>query len=489
MIRRIATLALIWVALATLLVAHATALVAHATVARADSRAAFREGVRAYEEGRWADAAVLLRTAVAEDPRDSKERVTIAGLRRIPYVPNVVLALALAKTGRCEEAVPYMEAAVAHDIAGADAPVFYRQMVMVRAECGRELRATWVADADSAIAEGRRVATEIAAILARPRIARILADAGQVAERAARARELLDSAATLLDGGRRSNDPKELRDASRSAASGRDQLLEIRGEVVARLREAVTQILEPVNRAVRAAEQAQSRFQGLRDGPVADAALSDSTDLGQRAAAAAGQLNEAREKIRAARERKDPFELDEASELAAAAEKAYTDLHAAATRALAKVAADSRPAAKTSDAAATPKVAPPVAGTPGVAGTPPQTDLTPAGTPSATAGATTRETAPVQLGDGARFYFAGDYQSTLDTLVVDSTWPARARAHAHLLRAAAYFARFRSGGEADPELLSAARSELAQGRAADASVSADARFFPPAFIALAATRP
>jgi hypothetical protein len=65
----------------------------------------FREGVLAFEKKDWATAERLMRETVAGNPNEVNGTVSIAGSWFETYVPHYFLARALAKQGRCAEAL------------------------------------------------------------------------------------------------------------------------------------------------------------------------------------------------------------------------------------------------------------------------------------------------------------------------------------------------------------------------------------------------
>jgi len=69
----------------------------------------FREGVIAFEKGEWAKAETAMRAAVAANPNETEGTVSIAGSWFETYVPHYFLARALAKQGKCKEALKEFE--------------------------------------------------------------------------------------------------------------------------------------------------------------------------------------------------------------------------------------------------------------------------------------------------------------------------------------------------------------------------------------------
>ena len=75
----------------------------------AQAPSTFKEGVLAFEKQEWAKAEKLMRETVAVNPRESEGTVSIAGSWFETYVPHYFLARALAKQGKCAEALKAFE--------------------------------------------------------------------------------------------------------------------------------------------------------------------------------------------------------------------------------------------------------------------------------------------------------------------------------------------------------------------------------------------
>jgi len=86
-------------------IAAALALLLFATLANAQAPKSFAEGVVAFEKGEWKKAEQLMRETIAANPNESAGTVSIAGSWFETYVPHYFLARALAKQGKCEEAL------------------------------------------------------------------------------------------------------------------------------------------------------------------------------------------------------------------------------------------------------------------------------------------------------------------------------------------------------------------------------------------------
>ena len=74
-------------------------------VLNAQAPKSFAEGVVAFEKGEWKKAEQLMRETVAANPNESAGTVSISGSWYETYVPHYFLARALAKQGKCEEAL------------------------------------------------------------------------------------------------------------------------------------------------------------------------------------------------------------------------------------------------------------------------------------------------------------------------------------------------------------------------------------------------
>jgi hypothetical protein len=72
---------------------------------QAQAPPSFREGVLAFEKKEWKDAEKLMRETIAANPNETSGTVSISGSWFETYVPHYFLARALAKQGRCAEAL------------------------------------------------------------------------------------------------------------------------------------------------------------------------------------------------------------------------------------------------------------------------------------------------------------------------------------------------------------------------------------------------
>jgi hypothetical protein len=76
---------------------------------QAQAPPSFREGVLAFEKKEWKDAEKLLRETIAANPKEMDGTVSISGSWFETYVPHYFLARALARQGKCAEALKEFE--------------------------------------------------------------------------------------------------------------------------------------------------------------------------------------------------------------------------------------------------------------------------------------------------------------------------------------------------------------------------------------------
>jgi hypothetical protein len=75
----------------------------------AQAPTSFREGVLAFEKKEWKNAEKFMRETIAANPKESEGTVSIAGSWFETYVPHYFLARALARQGKCAEALKEFE--------------------------------------------------------------------------------------------------------------------------------------------------------------------------------------------------------------------------------------------------------------------------------------------------------------------------------------------------------------------------------------------
>lgn len=87
----------------------ALALLLFALSLQGQAPTSFREGVLAFEKKEWKNAEKFMRETIAANPKESEGTVSIAGSWFETYVPHYFLARALARQGKCAEALKEFE--------------------------------------------------------------------------------------------------------------------------------------------------------------------------------------------------------------------------------------------------------------------------------------------------------------------------------------------------------------------------------------------
>jgi hypothetical protein len=85
------------------------AVISFAATLDAQAPPSFAKGVLAFEKKEWAAAEKLMREAVAGNPNEVNGTVRVEGQWFETYVPHYFLARALAKQGKCAEALKHFE--------------------------------------------------------------------------------------------------------------------------------------------------------------------------------------------------------------------------------------------------------------------------------------------------------------------------------------------------------------------------------------------
>jgi len=92
---------------------------------------------------------------------------------------------------------------------------------------------------------------------------------------------------------------------------------------------------------------------------------------------------------------------------------------------------------------------------------------------------------PEALEEGADLFFRGEYKQALSKLDAAGNAPdAPLQLHVHLFKAAAQYALYVRGGETDKAMLDQVRAEIARSKQIDSGFKPDARAFAPRFLAL-----
>lgn len=213
----------------------AAALLLQAAVARADYRESYRKGVQAANAESWAEAARLMRAALAERPREG-EPVVLDGERREPYLPRYYLGLALFNSGDCLGARRQWEAARRQG-ALRRSP-FYATVERLNQECQRRVAreasaAESVRAVEASVRKAEALAGALAVLESNPEV--VGDDREAVVHGLREGRSRLAEARSRLDGGRRSSDLSELAKARELTQRATDELEKARRKAMRHL--------------------------------------------------------------------------------------------------------------------------------------------------------------------------------------------------------------------------------------------------------------
>ena len=245
-------------------------------------------------------------------------------------------------------------------------------------------------------------------------------------------------------------------------------LVKDRGSCEARLAQATPKTPATPNPALHAVAAAENEVNAADAASRSVAALAGEADLSpvwaKEASLSGAQkhgtdlLAQAKAKLEAAKKKPDAAIANEARDLAANASKQF---EAARQAANAKREESQRAAQKASEEKAHRAEVMPV---------------TPAQSPAASG-------PPAELRQGARAYFGGEYAQAIQTLS-GTQFQGKAALHALLIRAAARYALYASGGRKDEALKRDATTDIQACRRLDASFSPDPQVFSPRFLEL-----
>ncbi len=243
--------------------------------------------------------------------------------------------------------------------------------------------------------------------------------------------------------------------------------------------EAFAQRTARAEQRIERCEAALGRISDLASDALLAEILTADAALAGRRDEALNRLQQARDGIAAAREGRDPLALADATGMAVELAGELADFE----RELARRLDIRRQAEQAEQLTPTP---PPVAEPePTLAVVPTTGTPTPTPTPRIVRPVPTQPSTllvPDDLRRAAVRYFDRDYREVATILAEISFASDRERAAAHLLRAAAGFARHRAGPEGEEDLLAAATADVRQCQHLDPVMQPDGRAFSPAFI-------
>jgi hypothetical protein len=458
----------------------AAAMFAFGAVASADYRASFERGIKAIDNKDWSGAIEALRGAVAEKSAEG-ERVLIYGMRYKAYLPHYYLGLAYFNTGNCEAAMkawaeserqgPVREAAE------------YRTLQRLREQCrgqgiregepaslpsparGPDVRQA-IAEAEAEIKKGESAATAVARMRGEPENTRLWQSDPSLRQSENKANLDLSSARSVLAEARAGNDAARVAVARDTALRARRELEALQRLVVDRRDRLASEALEKQAKERDAAEkraalerqalekqskESQAKESLAKERTSAESARTILREVGQSVQEARAVLADASRRrplpVEARNSRAElRKELKEARR--AGPNTSVSDLTKLRDRVV-KSAANLRMALNRPSEGTTP---------------PPD------------------RTIPPSLLAAADAYFQGDYNRAARTLEGANFQQPRAAAQARLLRGAARYGIFVTGGERDDRLRQKAIEDIRECLRLDPNIAVSSLAFSPRFV-------
>ncbi len=454
--------------------------------ASADYRASYEKGIKAIDNKDWTGAIDALRAAAAEKSVEG-ERILIYGMRFKPYLPHYYLGLAYFNTGDCQAA---MKAWAESERQGAVRETAeYKTLQSLRERCRgqgvRESEPTQApspargADVKQAVAEAeaeiRRTETAAAAVArlrSEPDSARLWQSEPSLRQKESKANQDLASARVLLGEAKAGSDPSRI-GAARDAAIRARQEFEALQKLVTEYRDRLQretlekQAKEGQARAREAALEKQAKEREAREKQAALDSQAKERQAKEEAAAekTRAALAEFSQKVREARQL-----LADASRhrpLPAGVDRPRSDLEGVlgeAQRAGPTTSPSDLERLKERLGKSTASLRTALNGVPAVP--PPPAERKP----------------PAALLQGAAAYFQGDYDKAAKTLEGAEFPDPRAAAQARLLRGAARYGVFVTGGEKDERLRQQAIEDVRECLRLDPKIVVSTRAFSPRFV-------
>lgn len=451
-----------------LTVVAAALLLLAAVPAAADFKQDYLKGVEALDKGNWAEAATLLRSAMAGESRENA-RIKFYGVRFEPYLVHFQLGEALARLGECREAIAQFDESERQGVIQGVGNL-YDRLKASRDRCRgtvqpptpvatqppavrptatpapridpRLLRET-LQRAQNAVADATRSQEAVRNRQRRPEYREVYEQRNDLLQRLDKASATLEQARGLLDQGGREERIADLEAAATLAAQAKNELEDVQhaAEIA---RSLLTQGSEQ--------EREARRQQLLREiaalvGP-AERMLAEGQALAQPGREQIVREHRTVELVLAQARASDSLSVMQLEALKDQLQVATGDLRLALQR-----------AGQAPSATPTPRL-------PDSTGPPPD-----------------RPEVPPALRNAIGAYLRADYQTTLESLRQVEFPQPRATAVGHLFRAAARYFLFREGGSHSEELMQSAVDDVRATRAKDPGVAPLPEVFSPAFIA------
>jgi hypothetical protein len=438
----------------------------------ADFRNGYREGVRAVERRQWQRAVENLEEAIGHNPA-SGETVLLYGRRFVRYLPYWYLGLAKYHLGDQRGAAEAWQRELDQGAIQGEAALF-AELQRLWPEVGGALvgeptpsppdpalaqqLADAVREAEGALERATQAAGALAGVTGRPGFDEVLASQPGLRQDRERADELVRQARARLQQGRAEGDLAALQ----SAASLAEEAYGGYGALLPRARqglEAVELARQQERERQRGAEAERLAEEGRREEARAQQAVADLRVEMTRLRAEGRQLLE-----RASRLEEAPAPLQrDGQRLESLLERAVTT--ADEPQALRALRDELRQALLPYQAALAEALA---AGEEAAAERARQAEA--------------RGGPPADLMNAARAYFSADYERAIELLGGVETFESRARAQAHLFRAAAAFTLYHLSQGPETELLERVRREIEALLALEPELRPDPDLFSPRFV-------
>lgn|GEM_PF-917114 len=435
--------------------------------AAADFKQDYLKGVEALDKGNWAEAATLLRSAMAGESRENA-RIKFYGVRFEPYLVHFQLGEALARLGECREAVAQFDESERQGVIQGVGNL-YERLKASRDRCRGSIQPATPAPtappplrptatpaprvdprllreaqqrAQNALADATRSQEAVRNRQRRPEYRDVFEQRSDLGQRLDSAAASLERARGLLEQGEREDRIADLEAAATLAVEAKREL-----EDVQHAAEIARSLLAQGSER----EREERRQQLLREiaalvGP-AERLLARGQALSQPGQELIAREHRTLELVLAQARESDSLSVMQLEALADQLRVAEGDLSLALER------------------AAQAPSATPVPGLPDSTGPP-----------------SDRPEVPPALRSAIGAYLRADYRSTLETLQRVEFSQPRAAAVAHLFRSAARYLLYLEGGSHSDELKEGAAEDVRATRTTDPGVAPLPEVFSPAFI-------
>ncbi|HVS66850.1 MAG TPA: hypothetical protein VMT85_25465 [Thermoanaerobaculia bacterium] len=261
--------------------AAAVAALALAAPAIADFKASFREGVKAYDQQNWSEVARYMLEALQDRPHSDRVSVAIFSTKRITYIPNTFLGIALYHLDRCEEAMSYFESAETQGIASSREREYFSEMVEARRRCTDKLMEQTIASAGAAMQKASMMAANVDQMKKDPAAAAIMGQSPEMKARLDRGMEYMEGAQQRLQAGTQARKFEIVRDAAEFAKKAEAELTDLEKAMKEKLSAGAGEALQAAQQGLAAARTAAQELERYRSSADVGAVWSRNAALGR----------------------------------------------------------------------------------------------------------------------------------------------------------------------------------------------------------------